>query len=358
MLTGRGLSLVASSLLLVLVGLACGVEEFLLLAVAAGALLVWGALSLCWQVPSARRALRLEIDRPVRDLFVDGGGTVGLLVANVGGRPLAALWLDGGRDWRVTFPGLAGTARDLGPRPEGPRARRRRRLRQAVGLGPDLARALGVGVLAGHGLVRLPVDVPSSSRGLWSLAPVTLWCTDPLRLVAWRVARTDPVHVVVVPRPAPPGGPPGSDPGSRPDHHAAAPASASGGGDEFAGLRPYVPGDRLTRLHWPALARTDELMSRSFVEVHRLQIVVDTRPWEIESSVSHAAGIGIAALEAGTPVELRTSGGDELVVSPGPMGRSALLRALALVAPVGARDGTRSLRPAPVAVAPGGGWRP
>ncbi|MDE3087209.1 MAG: DUF58 domain-containing protein [Acidobacteriota bacterium] len=358
MLTGRGLFLVASSLLLVLAGLAYGVEEFLLVAVATGALLACGGLALWRGVPSARRGLRLEVDRPVRDLYVDGGGSIGLLLSNAGRRPLAALWLDGGRDWRVTFPGFAGTIRDLAPPPEGPRARRRRRLRQAVGLGPDLAGAVGVGALAGHGLVRLPVDVPSSSRGLWSLAPVTLWCTDPLRLVAWRVARTDAVHVVVVPRPTPPGGPPGSDPGSRPDHHAAAPASASGGGDEFAGLRPYVPGDRLTRLHWPALARTDELMSRSFVEVHRLQIVVDTRPWEIESSVSHAAGTGIAALEAGTPVELRTSGGDEIVVSPGPMGRSALLRALALVAPVGARDGTRSLRPAPVPAAPGGAWRP
>jgi uncharacterized protein (DUF58 family) len=352
-LTGRGLLLVPSSLLLVLAGLAYGVEEFLLLAVAAGALLAWGGLVICWRVPRARRALRLEVERPRRDLYVDGEGSVGLLFTNTGRRPLRALWLDGGRHWRVSFPGFTGRVRDLPPLPEGPRARRRRRLRRMAGLGPELAGALAVEALAGRGHVRLSIGVPGTSRGLWSLEPVALWCTDPLRLVAWRVARTPVVHVVVVPRPTPPWGPPGSDPGSRPDHHAAAPPSASGGGDEFAGLRPYVPGDRLTRLHWPALARTDELMSRSFVEVHRLQIVVDTRPWEIESSVSQAAGIGIAALEAGTPVELRTLGGDELVVSPGPLARSALLRALALVAPVGARDGTRSLRPEPVAVAAG-----
>ena len=344
MLTARGLLLLPSSMLLVLVGLGYGVEEFLLAAVAAGALVAWGCLTLCWQVPKARRALRLEVDRPLRDLYVDGDGTVGLVVANAGPRPLPGLWLDGDRRWRVSFPGFTGTVGELPPLPDGPRARRRRRLRRLAGLGPELTSALAVGPLDLRAHVRLPIAVPSSSRGLWSLASVPVWCTDPLRLVGWRVAHTPVVHVVVVPRPRPPEGHVSSDPGSRPDHHAASPSSATGGGDEFAGLRPYVPGDRLTRLHWPTLARTDELMSRSFVEVHRLQIVVDTRPWEIESSVSQAAGVGIAALDAGTPVELRTLGGDELVVSPGPMGRSTLLRALALVAPAGARDGTRTLR--------------
>ena len=344
MLTARGLFLVVASVLLVVLGVAGGIEEFLLLAVAAGALLVWGALTLLGQVPRVRRELRLEVDRPMRDLFVDTEGTLGLVVANRGRRPLPTIWLDAGRRWQVSFPGFTGTARELPRVPEGPRARRRRRLRRIAGLGPRLAGLVGVGPLGAHDRARLPVEVPSSSRGLWSLEPMALWCTDPLRLVAWRAVSTPVANVVVVPRPVPSSGPPRADPGSRPDHHAAAPSSASGGGDEFAGLRPYVPGDRLTRLHWPTLARTDQLLSRSFVEVHRLQIVVDTRPWEIDASVMRAAGVGIAALEAGTPVELRTAGGDELVISPGPLGRSTLLRALALVAPVGARDGSRSLR--------------
>ena len=342
MLTVRGLFLVVTSAVLVVVGLAAGVEEFLLVAVAAGALLAWGWLTLCWQVPRARRNLHLEVERPVRDLFVAGDGTLGLVVANSGRWSLPSIWLDGSRRWRVSFPGFAGRSWELPPAPEGPRARRRRRLRRLAGLGPQLAGLAGIGPLGGQAHARIPLDVPSSSRGLWSLEAFPMWCTDPLRLVAWRVALSPVTNVVVVPRPGPRSAPAGADPGSRPDHHAAAPSSSTGGGDEFAGLRPYVPGDRLTRLHWPTLARTDELLSRSFVEVHRLQIVVDTRPWEIESSVQQAAEVGIAALEAGTPVELRTLGGDELLVSPGPLGRSTLLRALALVAPAGAQDGARS----------------
>ena len=350
MFTARGLLLLPTALLLALLGLAYGVEEFVLVAVAAGALFAWGWLTLCWQVPRTRRALRLEVDRPLRELYVDGGGTVDLVVANTTRRVLPSLWLDGVRRWRVSFPGFGGTVRDLPPVREGPRARRRRLLRRSVGLGPVLSGLVEVGPLGGRAQARLPIGVPSSSRGLWSLDPVALWCTDPLRIVAWQVARTPVAHVVVVPRPYPPAGPARADPGSRPDHHAASPSSATGGGDEFAGLRPYVPGDRLTRLHWPAVARTGELLSRSFVEVHRLLVVVDTRPGEIEVSVTHAAGLGVAALEAGTPVELRTAGGDELVVSPGPMGRSTLLRALALVAPVGSREG-RLLRVQPTVVA-------
>ena len=68
-------------------------------------------------------------------------------------------------------------------------------------------------------------------------------------------------------------------------------------GDELSGLRPYAPGDRLTRLHWPSLARSGELVVREFVEPQAgsLSLLVDLRPSahtgdSIEKTISRCRG--------------------------------------------------------------------
>jgi len=111
-------------------------------------------------------------------------------------------------------------------------------------------------------------------------------------------------------------------------------------GDELSGLRPYAPGDRLTRLHWPALARSGELVVREFVEPRTgsLTLLVDVRPSahddrSIDEAISLAAGLGIEALQRAVTVELCTSTGDRVVVAPNTAGRQTLLRALAMLGP-------------------------
>ncbi len=106
-----------------------------------------------------------------------------------------------------------------------------------------------------------------------------------------------------------------------------------------AGSGPIAPGDRLTRLHWPSLARTGELVVREFLEPRAgsLALLVDLRPTahsgdSIERTISRAPRRSAsAALERGLTVELCTSTGDRLVVAPDAAGRQTLLRALALL---------------------------
>ena len=84
---------------------------------------------------------------------------------------------------------------------------------------------------------------------------------------------------------------------------------------DFSGIRPYIPGDRLRLLYWPALARRGELMVRDFEDSgsHRVQVVADVRPLlgasGCESVLATAAGVGLQALARGSVVELSTTAG-------------------------------------------------
>jgi len=337
-LSRRGLVLLPAAAALALTGLAYGVAEFVILSAAAGALFVGGWASLAWQLHRARGALVLHWGRPAGDVYVDGGAAVVLhaVAVRAGGSP--ALEVGGLGRWRLSHPGLSATGAALG-------AGAQRNRRDGTATRPTLmARRLGLGTgeragvpaLGGTDEWSMAVSVPTTSRGLWSLPPLELWCTDAFGLVRWRLGTAPSCQVVVFP-----------DPRARATNHDGddrARRLRTGsdlvtdygptGGDEFQGLRPYQPGDRLTRLHWPALAR-DELMSRDFVELdeHRLRLPVDTRPWTIEDSVSRVAALGAAALAAATPVELYTAQGERVLAVPGPWGLSVLLRALALVPP-------------------------
>ncbi len=104
---------------------------------------------------------------------------------------------------------------------------------------------------------------------------------------------------------------------------------------DFSGLRPYVPGDRLRLLYWPALARSGELMVRDFEDSGppRVHIVADVRPLVGEPGservLATVAGIGLRVLAQGSVVELSTTAGERVAVGPGPLGDVALLCAIA-----------------------------
>ena len=351
MLSSRGLVLAAGGGASALAGLVYGVEEFVLLSVAAAVLLVLGAAWVRWRDRAMRGALRVVVDVPVPEVSAGTPAVVDMTVTNAARRRLPPIAIeDPGDHWAVSHPGLRDHRRDTAPRtvPDGSvRGRERRIAARRV-----LSRVVRLADLGPDAGVTLRIPVPTATRGLLALGHVGLWCEDPFRLFARRVVTSPPAHVVVYPVPDLSVGHPRRD--DRIDRHDEAnrsaarfqrgsggvPTSATLAGDELSGLRRYVPGDRLTRLHWQALARSDELMVREFVEAEpdAIALLVDLRPGShsgdsIERTVARAAGLGVLALQRGQSVELCTSTGDRVSVAPNASGHHTLLRALAMLGP-------------------------
>ena len=382
MLTHRGVVLAAGSVILTVAGLAYGVEEFVMVAASVAVLLALGAVSVRLRRRATRHWLRVVANTPQVDLSPGQLAVVELTVTNTGGRHLPPVVVgDPRRCWTVSHPGLSGSAlatrrtwgtgRDPagaglgGPArhvggpdstevtadPAGGLAsglagpRRRRTRRQRAGDRRALTGGRVLPPLAPGASAMVPFPVPATTRGLLTLSGVGVWCQDPFGLFARQVTTAPVAHVIVFPAPAavartPPD--PGPRPGRHPDAGRAVPTNALAG-DELNGLRPYAPGDRLSRLHWPSLARSGEIMVRDFVapESGSLSLLVDLRPAShagdsIEHAVAEAAGLGVRALDDGVTVVLCTSTGESMVIAPGTAARPTLLRALALLGPAGA----------------------
>lgn len=334
--TTRGIVVAVIAGALAVAGAVWGVEEFVLVAAAAAVTLCCGVVLVVTESVRLRRRLQV-MTGPSREVLV---GTPSAVVVRVAwtrpSRAHGALVLHAGRRWSVSYPGLVGR---VGAEPA-----------QAVAVG-ILGRLRAAMACAGATVVpshpgpaaesAVTVPVPTQRRGLWTMEPPALWLLDPFGLVCWPAVSGPALHVVVCPDPAagtaallPPlarAGVAGGDMGER--------RVVAGGGDELAGLRAYVPGDRLHRLHWPALARSGELVVRDFVELqdNRVVLFVDVRPRRdpsiLERSVRDAAASGVAALDRDQVVEVRTSAGEMCTVTPGPEARARLLRALAVVGP-------------------------
>jgi uncharacterized protein (DUF58 family) len=243
------------------------------------------------------------------------------------------------RHWTVSYPGLGARQAPPAAPPTGgaegnPLVALSRTLAWSVPL-PDLAPGAST-------TVRIPV--PTSVRGVVTLHPVGIWCEDPFRLFASHATAGPSAHMIVCPVPDMTGAarlPARTLVSGRPaDARPGAAPSASVAGDDLSSLRPYVPGDRLTRLHWPALARTGELVVRDFTapESGRLALLVDLRPSShgassFEAAIARTAALGARALADGVSLELCTSAGERLELPAGAAGRQALVRALALLGP-------------------------
>ncbi|HXW31470.1 MAG TPA: DUF58 domain-containing protein [Acidimicrobiales bacterium] len=326
MVSGRGLTLSVGAVVLALLGLRFGVEEFVLVAATLSVLLSAGAGVLGLRVRQARRRLTARMETPAT-ASVGEAIAARLTLGNDSRRWLGPLAMSPPR-WTVSYPGFRGSPwRGPAPSPAPP-ARRLPRRAGHLCWDIDLApRDRWEGV----------VDLPTSGRGLWTLDVVELWCTDPLRLWCWPVPVPTRARFVVLPRPAT-AQPAGEVLPTRRSSDAGPPrlAPAASGSEDFAGLRPYVPGDRLARLHWPSVSRGGDLLVRQFVDESAsgaVEIIIDTRSWRVEQAVAVAAADGLEALGRGARVTLRTSTGECCVVGPGPLARLELLRALAVVAP-------------------------
>jgi uncharacterized protein (DUF58 family) len=117
---------------------------------------------------------------------------------------------------------------------------------------------------------RIRINVRFSRRGRRRLEPATLVIRDPLGLATREVAGPEGGDLLVLPRIEPveaagggAGGGAGLDPGERGTGGLALPLSAAE--LEIDGLRPYRQGAPASRIHWPAVARTGEMIERRLV---------------------------------------------------------------------------------------------
>jgi uncharacterized protein (DUF58 family) len=115
------------------------------------------------------------------------------------------------------------------------------------------------------------VPVRPLRRGWQLIEPVTLHVRDPLRLAAAEVQASEAQRVLVLPRIEPvlaaADAPDGADGRTR---MGAGMPRGDGAGQrtvpsEMDGLRAYRPGSPASRIHWPILARTGELVERRLV---------------------------------------------------------------------------------------------
>ena len=104
------------------------------------------------------------------------------------------------------------------------------------------------------------VPVTTGCRGYITCAPLRLSSAYPLGLqYTWSAPITSPSRGVVYPRPA------GTLP--LPTNRSQARFNESGhmlDGDDFAGLREYVPGDPPGHIHWKAVAAHQQLLTKKF----------------------------------------------------------------------------------------------
>ncbi len=161
--------------------------------------------------------------------------------------------------------------------------------------------------------VRAAYRLPTRTRGEVSVGPLWIEVGDPFGLARRSVPVAEKVRLVVLPhidpiRPLPP--PAGAEPLSGQEGRPGLGLT----GDEFHTLRPYVVGDDIRRVHWPASARSDDLVVRQDDEPHqgRVTVVLDvanahTTAEGFERMVSAAASVAAAHWQRGDIVRLLTS---------------------------------------------------
>lgn len=127
-----------------------------------------------------------------------------------------------------------------------------------------------------------------------------------------------------------------------------------GAGTEFATLRPFRPGDRLRRIHWPRSSRSGELYVTTTWADHDRRLVlmidgfediggsggVDGRASSLDIAVRAAAAIAEHATDVGDRVALMVLGSRAVARTPAATGRRHLrriLEMLAAVEPAGSR---------------------
>ncbi|WP_395105153.1 DUF58 domain-containing protein [Actinomadura sp. SCN-SB] len=289
--TQRGLLVAASGAALLAVGLLLGYRELALLGAVALVAVAAGIVQAGW--PARLRVRRLVADARVREGDMIKV-TLDVAAETRGRRPrrvlVAAEWVDG---------------------PDG-------LVRRPL---PEL-RALPA--QAGY-------EFRAGRRGVFDIGPLEAGRVDALGLASSVRRHGETTRVLVHPPVHPMRAVPNGavvDPDGRRD-------AADSGGLTFHGLREYVPGDDLRRVHWRSSARQGRLMTREHVDTSRPRIVVlvDRRVTglgELDEVAAAAASVLVASCRAGLGVELQLIGGRR---ADGRTGLTAMLDLLAEMTP-------------------------
>lgn len=103
------------------------------------------------------------------------------------------------------------------------------------------------------------IRFPAPQRGLVRLHRLGISTTHPFGLFRCWTWVHSPLECLVYPRPAPPGAPPPST-----DIDVGGAQDDGQGSEDFAGLRPYRPGDSPRHIAWKAFARENTLLVKQF----------------------------------------------------------------------------------------------
>lgn len=335
-LTSRGVAVALFALAALASGLVTSTDPLVVLGAAAGALVVGAIISVCLGHDSPTVAARAEL--PPGPLLAQAAATVGLRFETTQTRASGPLLVDDpARAWvrasaeRKTTVHQSQPAWRGAPRPI-VRIGRLRRVRPVTG-----------------GASTMAIGVPTGRRGLVALVPCRIWRADGLWLCVRRVGATPSVPMLVCPSPIDVLGSDLSREVGAPEFAWSAPSSPAaadvatrrtqrtGDGDQWTGLRDYVPGDRLAAVHWPLSLRRGRLLARemSSGSVGQVMVVVDLSrnavPADVDRVASWAAGIGVAALGRGRSVAVGVWRGGSTCRVVVPETVTELLSVLALV---------------------------
>ena len=173
--------------------------------------------------------------------------------------------------------------------------------------------AVEVPLLAAGESRAVEYPIPTARRGVLAVGPLELRRHGLAGLAESRAVLGDTVEVRVVPRVLPVRGLPA---GVR-RGQVGADERVERGGTDLVGLREYVPGDDLRRLHWATSARTGTLMVREDADPARphLAVLLDDRlaghpdADGFEDAVELAASLLATAVAAGHPARLLATSG-------------------------------------------------
>ena len=187
-------------------------------------------------------------------------------------------------------------------------------------------------------IARLPVPAPR--RGWLELGRVTLETRFPVGLFrCWSYVRPR-MGVAVYPRPDD-----SELPEAKVRPESGEVTSTGGGIDDFAGLRPYQPGDSPRHIAWKAVEREGLLLTKHFAGRGAAEMWVDWNDLPgalgLEARLSRLARWILLAEEAGFAYGLRIPG-TEIEPGFGDAHRDACLTRLALFDPSPARDAAPS----------------
>jgi hypothetical protein len=186
------------------------------------------------------------------------------------------------------------------------------------------------------------IPVPTGRRGVFELPEQTTWTTDPFGLFGAAGPSTPVVTAVVHPLPIPPREPPPELKAPLSGADRLGPSRIGAAVGDLEGIRPYVVGDRLSLLHWPAKARYGSWFVRQFGTEGAVAIsfVIDDRPGvhrrrEFEQLVATTLWILTEAAETGRVADLLTLSGRRYTFGTGELGRAEVRLVLAELQPSG-----------------------